>query len=97
MIFSKNLNHHFFIYGIILLIHHHLKENSATKEANDTELAHKEEKSQVFDLKYHMDKTILKIATLKRSAHLNMYQPREEHDEALNATKDNGAIELRQI
>ena len=37
-----------------------------------------------------MGKTILKLTTLKSSARLNMQQLIEEHDEALNAAKDNG-------
>ena len=37
-----------------------------------------------------MDKTILKISTLKSSAHLNMKLLKGEHYEALNATKKNG-------
>ena len=34
-----------------------------------------------------------KLATLKISFHLNMYRLIEEHDESLNATKDNGTTE----
>ena len=34
-----------------------------------------------------------KLATLKSSARFNMHQLREEHDEALNATKHNGTTE----
>ena len=40
-----------------------------------------------------MDKKILKITTLEIYACLNMQQPREEHDEVRNATKDNRTIE----
>ena len=40
-----------------------------------------------------MDKTILKLATLKNSSHFNMQQLIEEHDEGLNAAKDNGTTE----
>ena len=36
---------------------------------------------------------ILKLSTLKSSACLNMQQLREQHDEALNADKDNVTIE----
>ena len=36
------------------------------------------------------DKTILKLVTLKRNASLNMQWQREEHVEALNASKNNG-------
>ena len=52
-----------------------------------------QEKDQVLDLQERMDKTILKLATLKSSARLNMQRLREEHNEALNAAKDNGATE----
>ena len=47
----------------------------------------------MLDLKEHTDKIIPKVATLKSSTHLNMQQLREEHDEALNASKDNGTAE----
>ena len=43
-----------------------------------------------------MDKTILKQATLKCSTHLNMQQPREKHDEALNVVEENGEAEFVQ-
>ena len=41
-----------------------------------------------------MGKKILKIATLKSSACLNMQRLREEHDKALNAAKKNGTTEI---
>ena len=44
-------------------------------------------------LQERMEKKILKLSTLKSYAHLNMQQLREEHDEALNATNDNGTTE----
>ena len=56
------------------------------------------------DLQERVDKTILKLATLNSSVHLNMQRLREEHDEAPNADKCNGTTEtieklgkLRQI
>ena len=53
----------------------------------------KDENDQVLDLRERTDKKIIKIATLKSSTHLNMQQMREVHNEALNATKDNGTTE----
>ena len=55
------------------------KLNYALKEANYTKLVQKEEKDKVLDLKEKMEKTILKIATLKSYTRLNMQQLREEH------------------
>ena len=51
-----------------------LKENFnyALKEANYSKLSQKEEKYQVLGLQECMDKTILKLATLKISTHFNM-------------------------
>ena len=40
-----------------------------------------------------MQFTCGKLATLKRPAGLNMQLLREEHDEALNSSKDNGTTE----
>ena len=40
-----------------------------------------------------MDKTILKLANLKRSARFNMQKLREEHNKVLNVSKDNGTTE----
>ena len=40
-----------------------------------------------------MGKTILKLSTLKISACLNIQKLREEHNEALNYTKENGKTE----
>ena len=64
--------------------------NYSLKEDNDSKLSHKDEKYKVIDLKDHMEKKILKIATLKISARLNMHWLIEENDEALNASKENG-------
>ena len=64
--------------------------NDALKEANDAKLYHKEEKGKVLDLQVLIDNTIIELSTLKSFAHLNMEILGEEHDEALNATKDNG-------
>ena len=69
------------------------KLNYALKEANYAKLSQKEEKDQVLDFQERMDKTILKLSTLKTSARLNMQRLIEEHDEALNAAKDNGTRE----
>ena len=46
--------------------------NYELKEANDEKVAQKEAKDQFFDLQKCIDKTVLKLATLKSSAHLNM-------------------------
>ena len=67
--------------------------NQALKEDIDVKLAQREERDQVLDLQEYMDKTILKLSTLKSSTRLNMQQLREEHDEALNAANDNGETE----
>ena len=67
--------------------------NYLLKKANDAKLAHKEENDQWLDLKELMDKTILKLATLKSSTRLNMQQLREEHNEDMNATKENVTTE----
>ena len=67
--------------------------NYELKEENDAKLAQKEDNDKVLDLKEHMDKTFLKISTLKSSTHFIMQRPREEHDEVLNAAKDNGTAE----
>ena len=67
--------------------------NYALKEANDTKLYQKKEKERVLYLQEKMGKTILKLATLKNSARLNMKQIREEHNKALSAAKDNGKTE----
>ena len=69
------------------------KMNYALKEANDAKLAQKQDKGHVIYLKEKTDKTILKLATLKISTNLNMQRLREEHDEALNFSKDNGTTE----
>ena len=66
--------------------------NYALKEANDTILYQKEEKYQVIYLQ-ELTKNNPKLATLKRSTRLNIRLLREEHDEALNAAKDNGTPE----
>ena len=58
-------------------------------EANYVKLAQKEEKDQVLDLQELTDKNILKLATLKISARLNMQQRREGQYGVLNTTKDN--------
>ena len=47
----------------------------------------------MLDLQEIMDKTILKLATLKSSACLNIQRLREEHKEALNSAKNNGTTE----
>ena len=47
----------------------------------------------MLDLQERMDKKIVKLATLKSSASLNTKLLREEHNEALNTTKDNGPTE----
>ena len=67
--------------------------NCALKEANDKKLDQKEEKDQVLDLHEQMGKTILKLGTLKISECLNIQKLIEEHNEALNASKDNGTTE----
>ena len=56
MVLSKNWNHHLFIYGILLIGHHPLKENYALNEANDTKLAQQYGKNQVNDLQERMEK-----------------------------------------
>ena len=66
------------------------KLNYALKEANNVKLYKKEGKYQVLNAQEWMGKTILKLTTLKISARLNMQQLIEEHDEVLNAAKDNG-------
>ena len=48
------------------------KLNYSLKEVKYEKLAQKEEKDQVIDLQEHMDKTFLKLSTLKSSACLNM-------------------------
>ena len=45
----------------------------------------------MIDFQECMGKNIPKLETLKTFVRLNMQQPREEHDEALNALEDNGA------
>ena len=45
------------------------------------------------DLKELMDKTILKLETLKRSTFLNMQKLKVEHDGVLNAAKVNSTTE----
>ena len=47
----------------------------------------------MLDLKEFMDKTILKLATLKISFCFNRQKLREEHDEAPNVAKDSGKTE----
>ena len=54
---------------------------------------HKEDKDQVIDLQEHMDKSILKLATLKKSTSLNIQRLREYYSEALNSAKNNGTTE----
>ena len=67
--------------------------NYELKEVNDAKSNQKKEKYQVLDLQELMAKISLKLETLKISAHLNMQQLKEEHDEALNAANDNGTTE----
>ena len=67
--------------------------NYSLKEANDEKLYQKEERDQVLDMQELMGKQILKLATLKISSRFNMQQLREEHDEVLNAAKENGTAE----
>ena len=67
--------------------------NYVLKDANDEKLSQREEKYQVLDFQERMEKTILKLATLKRSTHFSMQQLIEEEDEALNVAKDNGTTE----
>ena len=69
------------------------KLNYALKEANDAKLAQKEEKYQVLDFQERTDKTILKLATPKSSARLNIQRLKEEQDEAMNSAKDNDTTE----
>ena len=64
--------------------------NYALKEDNDEKLDQKEYKYQVLDLQECMDKTIVKLETLKISARLNIQKLIEEHHEALNSDKDSG-------
>ena len=66
------------------------KLNYTLKEGNDGKLDQKEEKGKVLDLKERMDKTILKITTLKRYACLNIQRLIEENNEELNSAKENG-------
>ena len=68
--------------------------NYALKEANDKTLPHNGEKYQVFYLQERIDKTILKCAALRISAHYNIQGLIEEHSEALNMPKDNSTIEI---
>ena len=63
------------------------------KQANNEKLAQKQENDGVIDLQERMDKIILKVATLKSSARLNMQQLVEVHDEVMNDSKDNGTTE----
>ena len=51
------------------------------KQANNEKLAQKQENDGVLDLQERMDKIILKVATLKSFARLNMQQLVEVHDE----------------
>ena len=53
----------------------------------------KEEKKQVIDLQEQMRVESLKLATLKSSARLNMWQRIEDRYEALNSVKENGTTE----
>ena len=72
-----------------------LKENFtyALKEANGEKLYQKEEKDHVLNFQERMGKIILKLATLKISACLNMQRLREEPNGELNYAKDNGTTE----
>ena len=47
----------------------------------------------MLDLQEYIENKILKLATLKSSACLNTQVLKEEHDEALNDTKENGKTE----
>ena len=69
------------------------KLNYALKEANNEKLAQKEEKHQYLNAQEQMGKKILKLATLKSFAHLNMQWLREKHDKALNSDKKNVTTE----
>ena len=60
------------------------------KEGNYAYLDQKEEKEKILDFKYHIETKCLQIATMKSSTRLNMQELREEHYEALNASKHNG-------
>ena len=62
----------------------------ALKEANDVNMDQKEEKNQFLNLQERMGQIILKLATLKISARLNVQWLRENHDKYLNAAKDSG-------
>ena len=53
------------------------KLNYALKKADYEKLAPEKENDHVLDLKEQMDKTILKLATLKNSDNLNIEQLRE--------------------
>ena len=57
-------------------------------------ISQKEDKDQVLDLQETMDKTILKVSTLKSSTYFNVQLLREEHDEELNAAENNGATKF---
>ena len=47
----------------------------------------------MLDLQEQMGKTIPKLSTLKSSVRLNIQRLIEEHEEALNAAKENGTTE----
>ena len=63
------------------------------KEANDVNQNQKEENNQLINLKQQMGKIILRLATLKISAHFNIQWMRADHDKELNAAKENGTWE----
>ena len=65
----------------------------ALKEANDAKLDQKEVEQKALNAQEQMGRTIVKLATLKISVGLNMQLMIEEHDEALNAAKNNSTTE----
>ena len=65
----------------------------ALKEDNDAKLNQKEVKEQALNAQDQIGRTIVKLATLKTSAGLNTSVLREEHDEAINTSKDNCTTE----
>ena len=69
------------------------KFTNALKGDNDGNMDQKEEKNQFLYLQEHIGIIILKLPTLKISVGLSIQWLREEHDEELNATKDNGLTE----